>query len=130
LAKITKEGSMDSKRQLQVGELIKRHFSEVLLQQGSYIYNNALVSVTNVKMTPDLAMAKIYLSIYGPEDKRSIINRMNDNLPMLKQELANRIKKHVRRMPVIAVYEDETLDEMYRIGKMMSEIRITQQEEE
>jgi len=121
---------MDSKRQLQVGELIKRHFSEVLLQQGSYIYNNALVSVTNVKMTPDLAMAKIYLSIYGPEDKRSIINRMNDNLPMLKQELANRIKKHVRRMPVIAVYEDETLDEMYRIGKMMSEIRITQQEEE
>ena len=56
-------GLMESRRQLQTGELIKRHFSTVIREQGSYIYGSeVLVSVTRVIMSPDLGLAKIYVS--------------------------------------------------------------------
>lgn len=114
---------MDSKRQLQVGELIKRNFSYVLQLQGRYIYKDVLVSVTQVKVAPDLSLAKIYLSIYGTEDKDAIIIQVEEHTHLLKQELAHRIKKLVRRIPDIAFYIDDTLDEMYRIDEMMQSIK-------
>ena len=58
----------ESKRQLQTGELIRRNFGHVLQQQGSYIYGAAFVTVTNVKMSPDLGIAKIYISVFNNEE--------------------------------------------------------------
>ena len=56
---------MESKRQKQVAELIKRNFGTLLQQEGAYIYGSeALVTVTSVKMSPDMSLAKIYLSVY------------------------------------------------------------------
>ena len=56
----------ESKRQLQISEVIRRNFSAVLQQEGGYIYGTeALVTVTTVKVTPDLSLAKIYLSVYN-----------------------------------------------------------------
>jgi ribosome-binding factor A len=114
---------MESKRQLQVGELLKRHFSTVLQEQGSNFYKNILVSVTQVRTSPDLALAKIYLSIYGIEDKESIIKILYENHSFLKAELVKRIRKHVRRIPDIDFYIDETLDEMYKIEELLSTIK-------
>lgn len=114
---------MESKRQLQVGELLKRHFSTVLQEQGPNFYKNILVSVTQVRTSPDLALAKIYLSIYGIEDKESIIKILYENHSFLKAELVKRIRKHVRRIPDIDFYIDETLDEMYKIDELLSTIK-------
>jgi ribosome-binding factor A len=123
---------MEGKRQAQVGELIKRNFSAVLQEEGRYIYGNVLVSVTNVKMSPDLLLAKIYLSIYGAENKDEVIISIEQSLFKLKNSLAHRIRKQVRRMPEIDVYIDETLDEMYRIDALFKNIKppSTQNEEE
>ena len=114
---------MDSKRQLQVGELIKRNFSSVLQDQGRYMYGNTLVSVTQVKTSPDLSMAKIYVSIYGIEDKESVIETLYEHHSLLKAELVKRIRKHVRRIPEIDFYIDDTLDEMYKIDELLSNIK-------
>src|SRR5690625_6621067 len=79
---------MQNKRQSQVGELIKRHFSNVLINQGRYIYQDALVSVTNVVMSPDLQHAKIYLSIYNSnDDKEELIDSLKNEKGRLKNEL-------------------------------------------
>lgn len=114
---------MSSKRQLQVSELIKRNFSIVLQEQGRYIYKDVLVSVTQVAVTPDLSLAKIYLSVYGSEDKESIIDMINEHTHLLKQGLAHRIKKQIRRIPDVAFYIDETIDEIYRIDELLQGIR-------
>ena len=56
----------ETKRMLQVGELVKRNISIVLQQEGSYYYGTeALVTVTSVKMSSDMGIAKVYLSIYN-----------------------------------------------------------------
>ena len=112
----------ESKRQKQVSEVIRRNFGLVLVQEGHNIYGDALVTVTNVKMTPDFGLAKIYLSIYNTQDKQEIIRLMQKNQHLLRNELARRIRKHVRRIPNIDIYEDETLDEMYRLNALFKEI--------
>ena len=114
---------METKRQKQVGELIKRHFSMVLQAEGSYIYGaQVLVTVTNVKMTPDFSLAKIYLSVFNTDNKQATILEMEDQQVRLKQSLAARIRKQVRRIPEIAFYLDDTVDEMYRINAMFEQL--------
>ena len=115
---------MGSRRQLQVGELIKRNFSSVLMEEGGYIYGHEImVSVTHVNMTSDLGLAKIYLSVYNTENKQAVVLLLEDSITRLKQSLAKKIRKHVRRIPSINVYLDETLDEMQRINQIFVDIK-------
>lgn len=113
---------MASKRQEQVAELIKRNFGIVLQQEGSYIYGSAFVTVTQVQVTPDLSQAKLYISIFNAEDKQEILSKLERETRKLKQSLAYRIKKHVRRIPAIAIYMDDTLDEMYKLNKLFDDL--------
>jgi len=112
-----------SKRQKQVGELIRRNLSLVLQQEGSYIYGTeVLVTVTNVLVSPDLLQAKIYLSIYNTENKQAVILLMEDQHARLQQGLAHRLARQIRRTPIIAFYEDDTLDEMYRVNALFKKL--------
>ena len=115
--------TMESKRQLQVAELIKRNFSIVLQNEGGYIYGaEPLVTVTQVKITPDFNLAKIYLSIYNTDHKQGVLLELDEHLTRLKQSLMARIRKHVRRMPDIAFFLDDTLDEMYRLNELFNRL--------
>jgi len=114
---------MESKRQRQVAEQIKRNFSLVLQQEGSYIYGpEPLVTVTEVHPTPDLSMCKIYVSIWNTDSKQTVIMRMNEEHMRLKNALAQRIRKHIRRIPAIAFFIDETLDEMNRVEDLFDRL--------
>lgn len=114
---------MESKRQRQVAELIKRNFSSVLQAEGPYIYGaEPLVTVTKVHPTPDLSQCKIYVSIWNTENKQEVIMQMNQDHHRLKQSLATRIRKHVRRIPSIAFYIDETLDEMNKVDSLFDRL--------
>ena len=113
----------ESKRQLQVAEIIKRNFGTVLQQEGSYIYGSSiLVTVTSVKITPDFSQAKIYLSVYNTENKQAVILQMEDEYHRLKQALSSRIRKHVRRIPEFQVFLDDTLDEMYKLNALFNRL--------
>jgi len=114
---------MESKRQKQTAEVIRRHFGSVLMQQGSYIYGDAFVTVTKVHVTPDMSMSKIYLSIYNTNNKEAVIDKVNENVHILKRELAQRIRKHIRRIPNISFYQDDTLDEMFRVDRLLDQMR-------
>ncbi|MEM9920539.1 MAG: 30S ribosome-binding factor RbfA [Bacteroidota bacterium] len=114
---------MESKRQKQVAELIKRNFGTLLQQEGGYIYGTeALVTVTSVKMSPDMSIAKIYLSVYNTENKQAVILEMEDAIFRLRQSLSQRIRRHVRRIPDIQFYLDDTLDEMYRLNELFNRL--------
>jgi len=115
--------AQESKRQRQVAEQVKRHFSILLQQEGSFIYGSqVLVTVTAVKMSPDLKLAKIYLSIFNAEAKEGIIYQIEDNHHRLQQQFYHRIRKHVRRIPELKFYLDDTLDEMYRLNHIFDDL--------
>lgn len=114
---------MDSKRQLQIGELIKRQFSPVFQEEGSYIYGPAFVSITLVKVSPDLSLAKVYLSIFNTEDKEAVLQKVIQHTHSLKQKLSSRIRNHVRRIPNIHFFLDETTDEMFEVDQLFQKIK-------
>jgi ribosome-binding factor A len=114
---------MESKRQKQVAELVKRNFSMVLQEESPNICgHNVLVTVTNVKLSPDLSFAKIYLSIFNTDNTQEPLLLLNEELKTLRSKLAQRIRKLVRIIPDIALFYDDTVDEMYRIDALMNRL--------
>ena len=121
---------MASRRQLQVGELIRRQFSTVLFEEGRYIYGHeVMVSVTNVIMSSDLGLAKIYVSVFNTENKQAVMLEIDEQLFRLKQSLQKKIRKQVRRIPDIQIFLDETLDEMEKVDKLFEEIHQKKKDE-
>jgi ribosome-binding factor A len=92
-------------------------------EEGSYIYGSeVLVSVTRVMMSPDLGLAKIYVSVFNTENKSAVILLLNEEKVRLKQQFTQRIRKHVRRIPRIDIYLDDTLDEMDKIDELLNSL--------
>ncbi|TVQ47624.1 MAG: 30S ribosome-binding factor RbfA [Saprospirales bacterium] len=114
---------MASKRQLQVAETIKRHFSVVLQREGYLIYGSEpLVTVTGVSITPDLSQASIYLSIYNVAKKENVIEAVSHHGTKLRQSLASRVRKHMRRVPFLEFHLDELLDEMEKVDNLFERL--------
>jgi ribosome-binding factor A len=114
---------MESIRQKQVGEMIRRIFSMILTQEGSYIYGrDKLVTITSVKMTPDLLVAKVYMSIFGTENKQEVILLLEDEMVRLRQALSAKIGKQMRRLPELEFFVDDTMDEMYRVDALLKRV--------
>jgi ribosome-binding factor A len=114
---------MESKRQRQVAELIKRNFSIVLQQEGPYVYGTQpLVTVMDVQVSPDLSVGKVYLSIWNTDNKQAVILQMEEDHARLKSALAYRLKRQLRRLPELSYFIDETLDEMNKVDTMFDRL--------
>jgi ribosome-binding factor A len=114
---------MGSVKQKQTESMLQREMSMVLQQEGGYIYGvQALVTVTGVKLSPDFGEAKFYLSVFNIEDKQSVIIQLDDDLVRMRQLLAGRIRKKIRRIPQVSFFLDDTLDEMYRLNSLFDKI--------
>jgi ribosome-binding factor A len=114
---------MESVRQRQVAALMQRSFSEVLREEGVYLYGDVLVTVTEVRMTPDLSIARIYLSIYNALHKEVVIRVLEDNIAMLRHELAQRIRKKVRVIPALQFFIDDSLDRVEHLEEILKKVR-------
>jgi len=121
---------METKRQKQTAEVIRGHLGNVMMMEGSYIFGVALVTITAVKVTPDMSESKIYLSVYNAKDKDQVLDAIRKNTTILKRNLASRIRKHVRRIPKIHFYLDETLDEVSRLDKLIAGLNVPNSGEE
>lgn len=114
--------NMESKRQLQVANQIKLGLSEVFSREGNYFYGSAFVTIYDVKMTPDLQVARIYISIYN-QDKQTVLDSINSNHHSIKKSLVRRIRNKFRLMPELEFYIDETLDEVFKMEALFDKIK-------
>lgn len=113
---------MDSRRQLKIGSLIKEAFTEILSREGKNVYGKAFVTLTNVTVTSDLTLARFYLSIFNAEDADEVVKRFTAHKYELKRSLAEKLRHHLRRIPEIEFFKDETLDYAYRIEEVFKKI--------
>ena len=112
----------ETKKQRQVATLIQKEFSAVLQQEGYLIYGNALVTVTQVRMSSDMGIAYIYLSVYGALYKQEVVKQMWDSLPRLRGELGKRTRKQLRRIPIIKFFIDDTLDQVEHLDNLFAQM--------
>src|SRR6185312_11313663 len=113
----------ESKRQKQVGALLLAELSDIFQRLGLNMINGGLVSLTAVKMTPDLLEARVYLSLFQAKDNAMAMKAVEDRGWEIKKELAARVKHQLRRIPVLQFFHDDTLEHADHMAALFRKIR-------
>lgn len=112
----------EGKRQRQVAGVIQEELNEIFRRLGLNMINGGMVSISNVKVTPDLLEARIYLSLFKIEEVKAAMKKIEDRSWEIKKELAERVKHQLRRIPVLHYYLDDTLDYVFRMEELFKQI--------
>ena len=109
---------MESKRQAKIARLIQKDLSEIFRRQTSAM-GGVLVSVSQVRITPDLSIAKAYLSIFPPERSAEILENIKSQSKTVRYELAQDVKDVLRKCPELQFYLDDSLDYIENIDRLL-----------
>ena len=105
-----------------LSSVIQKDLGEIL--QQNYQPSGSFITVTRVRLTDDLSIAKVYLSIFAPNrDEGPIYSYIDDHQDEIRFELASRIKNQVRRIPELLFYEDDTAEYVNRIERLFQKAR-------
>jgi ribosome-binding factor A len=110
---------MENTRLQKIERLIQKDLGEIF-QSQTRLMRGVIVSVTKVRVSPDLSLAKAYLSIFPSEKSKDILENINRNKKSLRYELGLRIGKQVRRIPEIAFFIDDSMDYIENIDRLLS----------
>ncbi|AFR36031.1 30S ribosome-binding factor RbfA [Riemerella anatipestifer] len=108
---------MESNRQRKIAQIIQEDFSELFRKQAADSKVQFLISVSDVKVTADLGIAKIYLSIFPQNYREAIMKEIEANKSQYRHFIGNKMAKQVRVIPQLSFYLDTSLDEVERIEK-------------
>ncbi len=113
---------MESKRQQQIGKLVQQAMSEVFQVYGPEYYGRAFVTISGVRVTPDLLIARTYLSVYNVEDKEAVVKEMKNHTAAIRNRVGRKIRNKVRRIPELEFFLDDTLDSVFRLDDMFKDM--------
>lgn len=121
---------MESKRQMKFGRLIQREISEIFQKEARHVLGSIFATITEVKMSPDLGFAKVYVSIMQERDRKMNFKIIDEHKSEIRKYLGRRIGKTVRIIPELAFTLDETEDHAARIDSILSKLDIPPAPEE
>lgn len=113
----------EGKRQKQIGGLIQEEINAIFQRLGLSFVEGGMVSVSSVKVTPDLLEARIYLSIYNAADKKVVLKKIEERHWEIKKELAASVRQQLRRIPELKIFLDDTLDQVFKMEELFSKIK-------
>jgi ribosome-binding factor A len=111
---------MDDKRLQKIERLIQKDLGEIFLVQTKQM-PGVLLSVTNVRMSPDLSVSRVYLSIFPSERGKEILDNINFHKKTIRYDLGLRIGKQVRRIPELAFFLDDSIDYLANIDHLLNQ---------
>lgn len=107
----------ESNRQRKVAQIIQEDFAELFRKQSAESKQNLLVSVSDVKVTADLGIAKIYLSIFPQEFRQPVMKEIEENKAQYRNFIGQKMGKQVRIIPDLNFYLDTALDDVEKLEK-------------
>ncbi len=110
---------MENTRLQKIGRLIQKELGEIFLLQTKAM-PGVLVSVTSVKVTPDLGVARAHLSIFPSEKNDEILKNIRGNTKAIRYDLGQRIRMQVRKIPELSFYLDDSLDYLENIDSLLN----------
>lgn len=111
---------METTRQAKIARLLQKELSEIFRLQTSKTHG-VLVSVSSVRVSPDLSVAKVYLSIFPSEQAQKQIESINASAKTIRYELAQRVRYQLRKTPELTFYVDDSLDYIENIDNLLKE---------
>ena len=112
----------EGKRQKQVAAVVSEELNDIFRRLSLNMINGGMVSISSVKLTPDLLEARIYISMYKVADEQAALKKIENQAWEIKRELASRVRNQLRRMPILKFYLDDTLDHVFKMEELFKQI--------
>ncbi|MEO6540096.1 MAG: 30S ribosome-binding factor RbfA [Ferruginibacter sp.] len=114
---------LEGKRQKMVAGLLNKELSDIFQRLGISMMDGGMVSISSVKITPDLYEARIYLSFFKVKDSFDALKKIEERSWEIKKELTSRVRHQLRSMPKLTFYIDDTLDYVDKMEQIFKEIK-------
>jgi ribosome-binding factor A len=112
---------MTTTRQQKVSRLLQKELGHYFQMKGSEITGGKMVTVTVVRISPDLSIAKVYLSLFPGEGLEEALQAVTDRVGFIRSEMGNRLRNQLRHIPTFAFYLDDSLDYIDRIDNLLKD---------
>jgi len=112
----------EGKRQKQTGGLLNEELNDIFRRLGLNMIDGGMVSISSVKMTPDLLEARIYCSFFQVKDAKAALKHIEEKSWEIKKELTARVAKQLRRMPQLIFFLDDSLDQVFKMDELLKKI--------
>lgn len=112
----------ESKRQKQVAALLNEEINGIFQKLGLNMIDGGMVSISGVKVTPDLLEARFYLSFFQVSDAEAALKKIEERHHEIKKELAAAVRHQLRNIPVLKFYADDTLDHVFKMEELFKKI--------
>lgn len=110
---------METTRQAKIARLLQKERSEIFRLQTAKMHG-VLVSVSAVRVSPDLSVAKVYLSVFPSEKSKEILDSITASAKTVRYELAQKVRFQLRKTPELAFYLDDSLDYIENIDNLLA----------
>ena len=110
---------METTRQAKIARLLQKELSEIFRLQTAKMHG-VLVSVSAVRVSPDLSVAKVYLSVFPSEKSKEILDSITASAKTVRYELAQKVRFQLRKTPELAFYLDDSLDYIENIDNLLN----------
>jgi ribosome-binding factor A len=119
-----------STRQQKFSRLIQKELSDIFQRDKRGIVDKAFITIADVKVSPDLGLAKIYISMMLAKDKLAILEKLNLRKKEIRKELGDKIGKQVRIIPELAFFIDEVEENAQRMDDLLNNLHIPPSDKE
>lgn len=110
---------MESTRQAKISRLLQKELSEIFRQQTAKM-RNVIVSVSAVRVSPDLSVARVYLSVFPSDKGAEMLESINASAKTIRYELAAKVRFQLRKTPELSFFLDDTLDYIENIDNLLA----------
>ena len=114
---------LEGKRQKMVAGLLNKELSDIFQRLGLSMMDGGMVSISSVKITPDLFEARVYLSFFKVKDAHDALKKIEERSWEIKKELTARVRHQLRSMPRLTFYIDDTLEYVDKMEQLFKEIK-------
>jgi ribosome-binding factor A len=114
----------ESTRQQKYSKLIQKELSEIFLRDKRGILDNAFITIADVRMSPDLSVARVYISMLLAKEKERVLENINSHKSEIRKALGNRIGKQVRIIPELVFFKDEVEENASRLDELIKNLNI------
>jgi ribosome-binding factor A len=114
---------MQTTKQKKVAGVIREALSEIFQRENLSMVGGGMVTISDVTVSPDLLIARIYLSLYQVKNPKEFMKSLEQHGAELRHRLGNKIRNQVRRIPELHFHLDETMDHVFRLEEIFKQIK-------
>ncbi|MEP6948461.1 MAG: 30S ribosome-binding factor RbfA [Ginsengibacter sp.] len=113
----------EGKRQKQVASEISKELNDIFLKMGLNMQDGGMVSISSVKITPDLYESRVYISLFKVKNPEAVLEKFKERSSEIRGELGKRMRHQLRSIPQLTFYIDDTLDYVFKIEELLDNLK-------